>query len=66
MQAREDAALCKKQSVTMSAEQTCAICRKRIGSSAFAVYPHGTKVHFVCFQQRQMERGLTSAVASGY
>lgn len=44
---------CRKRMVRVTTDRTCSICRKRIGSSVFAVYPNGTLVHFVCYRDHQ-------------
>ncbi|CAI5468716.1 unnamed protein product [Closterium sp. Yama58-4] len=55
LQLREELANGRKRHVSITGDRLCAICRKRIGGSVFAVYPGGTLVHFVCFQHHQMQ-----------
>ncbi|CAI7858869.1 unnamed protein product, partial [Closterium sp. NIES-53] len=55
LQLREELANGRKRHAIITGDRLCAICRKRIGGSVFAVYPGGTLVHFVCFQHHQTQ-----------
>lgn len=45
----------RKSLVKISGDSMCSICRKKIGTSVFAVYPNGNKlVHFVCFKDHKV------------
>ncbi|KAL3694865.1 hypothetical protein R1sor_008516 [Riccia sorocarpa] len=46
LQVREDLLQCRKRVVKINSDRTCSICRKKIGTSVFAVYPSGTLAHF--------------------
>ncbi|CAL9027079.1 unnamed protein product [Prunus brigantina] len=44
----------RKGVVKITSDSMCSLCRKKIGTSVFAVYPNGkTIVHFVCFRDSQ-------------
>lgn len=44
----------RKGVVKITSDSVCSLCRKKIGTSVFAVYPNGkTIVHFVCFRDSQ-------------
>ncbi|XP_016651834.1 PREDICTED: vam6/Vps39-like protein isoform X2 [Prunus mume] len=44
----------RKGVVKITSDSACSLCRKKIGTSVFAVYPNGkTIVHFVCFRDSQ-------------
>ncbi|KAM1174554.1 hypothetical protein ACFX19_027666 [Malus domestica] len=44
----------RKGVVKVTSDSMCSLCRKKIGTSVFAVYPNGkTLVHFVCFRDSQ-------------
>ncbi|KAB2618050.1 vam6/Vps39-like protein [Pyrus ussuriensis x Pyrus communis] len=44
----------RKGVVKITSDSMCSLCRKKIGTSVFAVYPNGkTLVHFVCFRDSQ-------------
>ena len=38
---------------TMTDERACRVCHKRIGTSAFAMYPNGVVVHYYCCKDRR-------------
>ncbi|KAL5099435.1 hypothetical protein RYX36_003762 [Vicia faba] len=50
----------RKGVVKITSDSTCSMCRKKIGTSVFAVYPNGsTLVHFVCFKDSQNMKAVT-------
>lgn len=50
----------RKGVVKITSDSTCSLCRKKIGTSVFAVYPNGsTLVHFVCFKDSQNMKAVT-------
>ncbi|XP_039124470.1 vacuolar sorting protein 39 isoform X1 [Dioscorea cayenensis subsp. rotundata] len=54
LQVKEDLHKQRRTVVKIDGESTCSRCYKRIGTSAFVVYPEGkTLVHFVCFRDSQ-------------
>ncbi|KAK2372893.1 vacuolar sorting protein [Trifolium repens] len=50
----------RKAVVQVTGDSMCSLCRKKIGTSVFAVYPNGsTLVHFVCFKDSQNMKAVT-------
>jgi len=50
----------RKAVVKVTSDSMCSLCRKKIGTSVFAVYPNGsTLVHFVCFKDSQKMKAVT-------
>ncbi|MCI03884.1 vam6/Vps39-like protein, partial [Trifolium medium] len=50
----------RKAVVKVTGDSMCSLCRKKIGTSVFAVYPNGsTLVHFVCFKDSQNMKAVT-------
>jgi hypothetical protein len=47
--------LCREQArlVRVMPEKNCSVCKKRIGTSVFAVYPNNDIVHFSCIKQNK-------------
>ncbi|KAL2632858.1 hypothetical protein R1flu_004337 [Riccia fluitans] len=66
LQVREELLQCRKRVVKMNSDRTCSICRKRIGTSVFAVYPSGTLAHFVCYRDSGVSRPAVGSVAAGF
>nr|CAD1843860.1 unnamed protein product [Ananas comosus var. bracteatus] len=65
LQVKEDLSKSRQTVVKIDGESTCSLCRKRIGNSAFAVYPNGkTLVHFVCFRDSQRIKAVRGAPQS--
>jgi len=57
-QVKEELYKHRRTVVKIDGDRTCSLCSKKIGSSAFAVYPNGkTLVHFVCLQNIKGTRG---------
>lgn len=56
LQVQDELQNCRKRMVKITNENTCSICRKKIGMSVFAVYPTGTLVHFVCYKDQKGKR----------
>ncbi|XP_050371906.1 vacuolar sorting protein 39 [Argentina anserina] len=49
----------RKGVVKITGDSMCSLCRKKIGTSVFAVYPNGsTIVHFVCFRDSQSMKAV--------
>ncbi|KAE9606701.1 hypothetical protein Lal_00025734 [Lupinus albus] len=62
LQVRDELYSQRKAVVKITGDSMCSLCRKKIGTSVFAVYPNGTTlVHFVCFRDSQNMK----AVAKG-
>ncbi|CAL0331864.1 unnamed protein product [Lupinus luteus] len=62
LQVRDELYSQRKAVVKIAGDSMCSLCRKKIGTSVFAVYPNGTTlVHFVCFRDSQNMK----AVAKG-
>ncbi|OIV94793.1 hypothetical protein TanjilG_13006 [Lupinus angustifolius] len=62
LQVRDELYSQRKAVVKITGDSMCSLCRKKIGTSVFAVYPNGaTLVHFVCFRDSQNMK----AVAKG-
>jgi len=40
--------------INISETRTCPVCKKRIGTSAFAYYPNGIVVHFKCSKDKDV------------
>ncbi|KAL6220563.1 hypothetical protein ACLB2K_008319 [Fragaria x ananassa] len=54
LQVKEELYEQRKGVVKITSDSVCSLCRKKIGTSVFAVYPNGsTIVHFVCFKDSQ-------------
>eukprot|EP01028_Stygiella_incarcerata_P000477 TRINITY_DN1066_c0_g2_i1.p1 TRINITY_DN1066_c0_g2~~TRINITY_DN1066_c0_g2_i1.p1 ORF type:complete len:895 (-),score=206.25 TRINITY_DN1066_c0_g2_i1:231-2915(-) len=45
----------QSRTVTITSQRICPRCDKRIGKSAFGVYPNGEVVHFVCLKEEEKE-----------
>ncbi|OQS05457.1 inositol-3-phosphate synthase [Thraustotheca clavata] len=43
------------ESIEIDAKTTCGVCKKRIDTTIFAVYPNGSLVHFSCGANASME-----------
>lgn len=57
LQVKEELYKHRKTGVKIDADNSCSLCRKRIGSSVFVIYPNRkTIVHFVCFRDSQKLR----------
>ena len=41
------------RSVLLSFERACAFCHKRIGNTAFTLYPDGRLAHYSCYQHAE-------------
>jgi len=52
LQAADQSIFFKSQRCTLTEENTCGECRKRIGTSAFARHPDGTIVHYYCLKSQ--------------
>ncbi|XP_010916252.1 vacuolar sorting protein 39 [Elaeis guineensis] len=62
LQVKQDLYKYRQTAVKIDGDSTCSLCRKRIGSSVFAVYPNGkTLVHFVCFRDSQNMKAVRGA-----
>ncbi|XP_072972128.1 vacuolar sorting protein 39 [Typha angustifolia] len=62
LQVKEDLYSCRQTVLKIDGDSTCSLCHKRIGTSAFAVYPNGrTLVHFVCFRDSQRIKAVRGA-----
>ncbi|KAJ3672865.1 hypothetical protein LUZ60_006239 [Juncus effusus] len=54
LQVKEELYKSRKTVVKIDGDSMCSLCHKRMGNSAFAIYPNGkTLVHFVCFRDAQ-------------
>ncbi|KAJ4791315.1 Vam6/Vps39-like protein [Rhynchospora pubera] len=54
LQVKEELYKHRKAVVKIDADSMCSLCHKRMGNSAFAIYPNGkTLVHFVCYRDSQ-------------
>ncbi|KAF5205069.1 Vacuolar sorting protein [Thalictrum thalictroides] len=54
LQVKDDLYKHRRVVVKINSDSLCSLCNKKIGTSVFAVYPHGkTLVHFVCFRDSQ-------------
>ncbi|PIA52660.1 hypothetical protein AQUCO_01000493v1 [Aquilegia coerulea] len=54
LQVKDDLYKYRRMVVKINSDSLCSLCNKKIGTSVFAVYPHGkTLVHFVCFRDSQ-------------
>ncbi|TXG59635.1 hypothetical protein EZV62_014208 [Acer yangbiense] len=50
----------RKTVVKITSDSMCSLCRKKIGTSVFAVYPNATAlVHFVCFRDSQSMKAVS-------
>ncbi|KAL5754650.1 hypothetical protein ACOSP7_022870 [Xanthoceras sorbifolium] len=50
----------RKTVVKITSDSICSLCRKKIGTSVFAVYPNATTlVHFVCFRDSQSMKAVS-------
>ncbi|XP_078433921.1 vacuolar sorting protein 39 [Wolffia australiana] len=57
LQAKEELLKQQKPGFKIDGDSTCSLCRKKIGTSVFVVYPNRkTLVHFVCFRESQRLR----------
>ncbi|CAA6660293.1 unnamed protein product [Spirodela intermedia] len=57
LQVKEELLSQQKQGLKIDGDSMCSLCRKKIGSSVFVVYPNRkTLVHFVCFRDSQRLR----------
>ncbi|KAF6136281.1 hypothetical protein GIB67_042766 [Kingdonia uniflora] len=54
LQVKDEVYKLRRTVVKISNDSICSLCKKKIGTSVFAVYPNGkTLVHFVCFRDSQ-------------
>ncbi|PRQ47618.1 putative vacuolar sorting protein 39/Transforming growth factor beta receptor-associated domain 1 [Rosa chinensis] len=59
LQVKEELYEKRKGVVKITSDSMCSLCRKKIGTSVFAVYPNGsTIVHFVCFRDSQSMKAV--------
>ncbi|KAL6227177.1 hypothetical protein ACLB2K_001136 [Fragaria x ananassa] len=59
LQVKEELYEQRKGVVKITSDSVCSLCRKKIGTSVFAVYPNGsTIVHFVCFKDSQSMKAV--------
>ncbi|XP_062000980.1 vacuolar sorting protein 39 [Rosa rugosa] len=59
LQVKEELYEKRKGVVKITGDSMCSLCRKKIGTSVFAVYPNGsTIVHFVCFRDSQSMKAV--------
>ena len=50
----------RKTVVKITGDSMCSLCRKKIVTSVFAVYPNATAlVHFVCFRDSQSMKAVS-------
>lgn len=50
----------RKPAIKITSDSMCSLCKKKIGTSVFAVYPNGkTLVHFVCFRDSQNMKAVS-------
>lgn len=60
LQVKDELYCQRKAVVKVTSDSMCSLCRKKIGTSVFAVYPNGsTLVHFVCFKDSQKMKAVT-------
>eukprot|EP00743_Colponemidia_sp_Colp-15_P003217 GILK01003476.1.p1 GENE.GILK01003476.1~~GILK01003476.1.p1 ORF type:complete len:839 (+),score=153.48 GILK01003476.1:104-2518(+) len=45
---------CKNKPISITPITACPVCNKRIGESAFAMYPNGILVHYACSKDRHV------------
>ncbi|EPS67833.1 hypothetical protein M569_06937, partial [Genlisea aurea] len=66
IQVKEEVFGLRRSAVRVTGDNICSLCRKKIGTSVFAVYPNGTNiVHFVCFRDAQSMKTSTTAEGGG-
>ncbi|KAL8522506.1 hypothetical protein ACS0TY_012610 [Phlomoides rotata] len=62
LQVKDEVYSQRKRIVKITGESMCSLCKKKIGTSVFAVYPNGnTIVHFVCFRDSQNMKAVPKA-----
>ncbi|OVA05137.1 Clathrin [Macleaya cordata] len=62
LQVKEELYKQRKAVVKITSDSMCSLCKKRLGTSVFAVYPNGTTlVHFVCFRDSQSIKAVRGA-----
>ncbi|KAG7015348.1 Vam6/Vps39-like protein [Cucurbita argyrosperma subsp. argyrosperma] len=60
LQVRDELYNQRKSSIKITSDSMCSLCKKKIGTSVFAVYPNGkTLVHFVCFRDSQNMKAVS-------
>lgn len=53
LQVHEQRIYYQSKKCLMTDERACRVCHKRIGTSAFAMYPNGVVVHYYCCKDRR-------------
>ncbi|XP_078171636.1 vacuolar sorting protein 39 isoform X1 [Carex rostrata] len=65
LQVKEELYKHRKTVVKIDADSMCTLCHKRMGNSAFAIYPNGkTLAHFVCYRDSQRSKSGRSRAQS--
>ncbi|XP_038895209.1 vacuolar sorting protein 39 [Benincasa hispida] len=60
LQVRDELYNQRKPAIKITSDSMCSLCKKKIGTSVFAVYPNGkTLVHFVCFRDSQNMKAVS-------
>ncbi|KAE8649167.1 hypothetical protein Csa_015396 [Cucumis sativus] len=60
LQVRDELYSQRKPAIKITSDSMCSLCKKKIGTSVFAVYPNGkTLVHFVCFRDSQNMKAVS-------
>ncbi|CAK9324261.1 unnamed protein product [Citrullus colocynthis] len=60
LQVRDELYNHRKPAIKITSDSMCSLCKKKIGTSVFAVYPNGkTLVHFVCFRDSQNMKAVS-------
>lgn len=54
LQVHEQRVFYQSKKCTITEERACRVCHKRIGTSAFAMYPNGVIVHYYCCKDRRV------------
>ena len=54
LQVHEQRVFYQSTKCTITEERACRVCHKRIGTSAFAMYPNGVIVHYYCCKDRRI------------
>lgn len=62
LQVKEELYKHRRTVLKIDGDSTCSYCHKKMGTSAFAVFPNGkTVLHFVCFRDSQNIKGVSGA-----
>lgn len=54
LQVHEQRVFYQSKKCVITEERACRVCHKRIGTSAFAMYPNGVIVHYYCCKDRRV------------